>query len=480
MQLWPRASLVRRIVLALLAAFLLVWAVLLVNEYATFKRQQWRQDGLGRVAQILVAALEFDDEERARIVLAASETQYNLWRRQGPLADAGDILLLLEKADGTPVYASIPARGRRIPGAGSGPESVEIDARAYRSLVHTTPRWRLQLLEPAIEDMDILQLLSSDLLPSLLIAFPFVLLPLWIAVRRGLSPLRVFAAQVAARDPNDFSPLEPQLRYAELQPLSIAFNDLLAKTRHGIARERAFVQDAAHELRTPLAVVAAQAHVLANAVDDGQRRQAQSALEQSVTRASHLVRQLLTLAALESGATRAVQGTDLVQTTREILIVAMAAARAKNIDIALESTDRLEANLDTVAFHSVLENLLANAIAYSPEGARVVVGLEREGEWLRLRVADNGPGIAAEELPHIFDRFYRGRAVTVRGSGLGLAIVRQAVNNMGGAIEALPGLDGRGTAFEVRWPLARQMPSAKEPLEKPVPPKEMAAPIHEK
>lgn len=453
MQFWPRASLVRRIVLALLAAFLLVWAVLLVNEYATFKRQQWRQDGLGQLAQILVAALDFDDMEQARIVLAASETQYNLWRRQGPLADAGDILLLLEKADGTPVYASVPVRERRIPGADSGSESVEIDARAYWSLVHTTPRWRLQLLEPAIEDTDILRLLSSNLLPSLLIAFPFVLLPLWIAVRRGLSPLRVFAAQVAARDPNDFSPLEPQLRYAELQPLSVAFNDLLVKTRHGIARERALVQDAAHELRTPLAVVAAQAYVLVNAVDDGQRRQAQSALEQAVTRTSHLVRQLLTLAALESGATRTVKGTDLVQTAREILIVATTAARAKSINIALESADQLKANLDIAAFHSVLENLLTNAIAYSSEGAHVLVSLEREGEWLRLRVADNGPGIAAEELPHIFNRFYRGRAVTALGSGLGLAIVQQAVDNMGGAIKVLPGLDGRGAAFEVRWPL---------------------------
>jgi two-component system sensor histidine kinase QseC len=457
MQLWPRASLVRRIVLVLLAAFLLVWAVLLVSEYATFKRQLWRQDGLGQLAQILIAALDFDDVERARIVLAASETQYNLSRRQGPLADAGDILLLLlEKADGTPVYASAPARGRRIPSADSGSGSVEIDARAYWSLIHTTPRWRLQLLYPVIEDMDILQFLSSELVPSLLIAFPFVLLPVWIAVRRGLSPLRVFVAQVAERDQNDFSPQELQLRYAELQPLSIAFNDLLAKTRHGIARERAFVQDAAHELRTPLAVVAAQAHVLANAVDDGQRRQAQSALEQSVTRASHLVRQLLTLAALESGATRTVQGTDLVQTAREILIVAMAAARAKNIEIVLESADRLEDNLDTEAFHSVLENLLANAIAYSPEGAHVMVSLESEGEWLRLRVADNGPGITAEELPHIFDRFYRGRSVAVCGSGLGLAIVQQAVDNMGGAIEVLPGLDGRGAAFEVRWPLGVQ------------------------
>jgi two-component system, OmpR family, sensor histidine kinase QseC len=453
MRLWPRPSLVGRVVLALLAALLLVWAVLVVKEYAAFREDTQRHEALQQVTDALAASLYFSDAERARIVVAASETQYNLLRHRGPLADPGDILLLLEWGDGTPVYASPALQGQRIPAKADLPDVVTVGTRAYWSVVRETPYWRLQFLEPTIEDSIVLRLLSGELLPSILIAFPLVLLPLWIAVRRGLRPLRAFAAGVVARDADDFSPLKLHLKHAELQPLATAFDSLLEKARQGIDRERVFVQNAAHELRTPLAVVAAQAHVLVNTADDEQRRHAQLALEQAVTRASHLVQQLLALATLEGGGKRKVEEVDLVALTREIIIAASPAATAKDIDVSLESPDSMTLRLDSAAFYSVLENLLANAIAYCPKGAQVTVSLALDGKGVRLRVADNGPGIASEELPRIFDRFYRGRTVSARGTGLGLAIVRQAVLTMSGMIEVRPGPGGKGAEFEIRWPL---------------------------
>jgi two-component system, OmpR family, sensor histidine kinase QseC len=161
-----------------------------------------------------------------------------------------------------------------------------------------------------------------------------------------------------------------------------------------------------------------------------------------------------TLAALEGGAARQARPVDLVGISRDVLIASAPAAAARNIAIALDSADRVDAELDAATFHSVLENLLANAIAYSHEGSEVVVSLDRDGERVRLRVADNGPGIAEPDMPHLFERFYRGRGVTAGGSGLGLAIVRQAVDNLGGEIGIGKGLNGQGVAFDVRWPRA--------------------------
>jgi two-component system, OmpR family, sensor histidine kinase QseC len=453
MRLWPRPSLVGRVVLALLLAFLLVWCVLVIKEYAAFQHDVEDHAALRAAADAMIASLSFEDAEHARTVVAASETQYNHLRLHGPIPDLGDVLMLLEASDGTPVYASSEIQGRRIPSGVESPGTVTVGTRVYWSVIREERHWRLQLLEPTIENGRVLRLLSEELLPSILIAFPLVLLPLWIAVRRGLMPLRTFAASVSARDVNDFSPLGLSLKHAELQPLARVIEGLLEKARRGIERERAFVQNAAHELRTPLAVVAAQAHVLVNAVDGEQKQLALSALELAVTRASRLVQQLLILATLEGGKKRAIEDVDLVAVARQILIAANAEAMAKKIDITLDSPECLLLPFDAAVFYSVLQNLLANAIAYSQEGAQVVATLAGEGAHLFLRVADNGPGIAADELPYVFERFYRGRTVTARGSGLGLAIVRQAVLVTGGTIKTSPGLDGSGIAFEVQWPL---------------------------
>ncbi|GAB6044302.1 sensor histidine kinase [Endothiovibrio diazotrophicus] len=452
MRPWPRPSLAGRVVLTLLMAFLLVWAALLVHEYLDFKDDARHLKTLTQAAKSLAAALDFDDAARARIVLEATERLVNASRRSGPVPEASDMLWLLERAGGAPVYASRPLLERRIPRGGEGRERVRVDGRDYWSVVYTTRDWRMQLLEPVIGDRDALAILGSDLLPYLVIAFPLVLVPMWLAVQRGLAPLRRFVARVEARPAGDFLPFEEDLKYAELLPLGRAFDALLARTRQGIARERAFVQDAAHELRTPLAVISAQGHVLLRATDDAQRHQAEAALEQAVARASRLVGQLLTLASLEGGGGTPPRSVDLVALSRDLLIAVAPLTAAKRIEIALDSPDRIDTCLDAAAFHSILENLLANAAAYCQEGAQVWVKLSKEGGFIRLRVADNGPGIAPEERSKLFERFHRGRGATTRGSGLGLAIVRQAVGNLGGTVRVDAGADDHGTAFDVSWP----------------------------
>jgi signal transduction histidine kinase len=453
---WWRPSLVRRVVVALLAAFLLVWGVLISIDYLEYRNGARRSAGLELLAGNIAESLPARDDGQATAVVRAAGMQYNRLRKIGAPAGVGELLLVLERRDGTLLHASPGARGWRIPAAAPYPERQFINGQEHWSAVRESGGWRLLVLEPVIDDTLIVRLLGGELLLPLLIAFPLVLIPLWLAVRRGLRPLHQLAAQVEARDPGDFTPLSLRLEHAELQPLVTAFNHLLATARRGIERERAFVQDAAHELRTPLAVVDAQAHLLARSTDPAQRDEARQALERAVQRASHLVHQLLTLAALEGGNRRSERRGDLVGIARDIVIAATPTASAAAIEVALESPERLETMLDPSAFHSVLGNLLDNALAYCPTGSRVTItlALERDGarECLRLSVVDNGPGVSDEEMPRLFERFYRGLGVVAGGSGLGLAIVQQAVKCMDGRLSVARGEEGRGLAVTAWLP----------------------------
>lgn len=453
---WWQPSLVRRVVFALLAAFLLVWCALVAVDYLAYRRGVEHREVLEQLTRNIAESLPADDAGQAVAAVKAAELQYNRLRQSSTSLEVGKLLFRLARQDGVPLYASVAA-GEGIPETTPGPVRVAVAGRDYWSAVQTAGNWRLQLLEPVIDDTLIVRLLGGDLLQPLLIAFPLVLLPLWLAVRRGLQPLRRLVGVIEARDPGDFRPLSLSLKYAELQPLLEAFNHLLATARQGIERERAFVQDAAHELRTPLAVVGAQAHLLANASDPAQQAQARQALERAVQRTSHLVHQLLTLAALEGASTGDGQRVDLVEITRDMLIAAAPAAAAKGIEIALDSPDQLDVTLDKSLFHSILGNLLDNALAYCPAGSLVSIGLRIEAgpkrEGIRLVVSDNGPGIPDDELPRLCERFYRCSSASVSGSGLGLPIVQQAVSRLDGELSLNNGPEGRGLVVEVLMPV---------------------------
>jgi two-component system sensor histidine kinase QseC len=259
---------------------------------------------------------------------------------------------------------------------------------------------------------------------------------------------------VAVRDAADLSPLGVTARHAELKPLVASFDSLLAQLRAHVQRERAFVQDAAHELRTPMAAIAAQAHVLTHTPDEGDRREAGAALDHALERASHLSRQLLDLAALDDTHPRAAQPADLVVLTQNVLASAAPQALALGLELSLDAPERLPCVIDRVAFESVLQNLVDNALRYVPADGRVAVALrEAEGRaW--LSVADDGPGIPCDQRERAFERFWRGEAqADVAGSGLGLAIVRQAAGRLGGHVRIEDGIDGRGVAFVLSLPV---------------------------
>lgn len=445
-------SLARRVVWALLWAFLIVWCVLIGIDYWSFKVATLDRQALRSAAQALADSLDESSATEAAMIVKATEVQFNRSRRDSGLEGIGDLMFSLQgPGAGRVLYASKGLAGWPIPPDAGASHPISVAGRAYWSVRKETARWHLLVLEPVVSDGLLLRWLSREQLVPMLVAFPLVLLPLWLAVRRGLMPLRDLAAHIASRNPSDVSPLGLDLRYAELRPLVVAFDQLLARARQGIARERAFVQDAAHELRTPLAVVTAQAHALVGSTGPDSKSEAKAALERAVDRASHLVHQLLTLARVEGGAPRREQTVNLVEVTRQVLIAAAPSAAERDTEVSLDSPDRLDATLDVESFHSIVDNLLRNALAYCQAGARVELRLTLQGQRVRLDVRDDGPGISPGDVPQLFERFHRGRSAQSSGTGLGLAIVRQAAQALGGTVALQAGIDGRGAGFVVEF-----------------------------
>lgn len=192
--------------------------------------------------------------------------------------------------------------------------------------------------------------------------------------------------------------------------------------------------------------------------NEHKRTQAQAHMEEAIARTSHLAQQLLDLAALDEAQRPAPRDLDVVQWLRAALAHAAPQAMTRRIELSLDAPHSLPARLDLPALESIAHNLIDNAVRYVHEGGNVAVTLHHQAGMLHLAVQDDGPGIAASERQHVFERFYRGLGHAANGSGLGLAIVRQAALRMGGHVQVGAGLDASGlccVGFYVSFPLER-------------------------
>lgn len=453
-----KPSLGKRLILALLMAFALVTVALIAQDYWSVRTEFAAATDSALVSQIKQVGRTLDrftQRNEVEAILRAMQWHANELRHMQNLE--GDLLVELNDTAGHPIWPAVPTVPHAVPRQGQSIE--QIGGRRYRVAQIATRHGNLVMAEPYPGDWRVLQLLLGNLWPSLLIAFPLVLLPLWLAVRQGLKPLRRLSALLMHRTAQDLSPLNLDLKYTELQPVIGAFNALLDKLHHHVQRERAFVQDAAHELRTPMAVIAAQAHLLATAADEMQRHQAKGALEGAIERASHLAQQLLALASLDDAQTHAIRPVNLPHLLQQMLAQTMPLAQQRQMEIELDAPDELHAQLHVTAFQSVLGNLIDNALKYGRDGGRILVTLRHRGTALHLTVADDGPGIPANQHPFVFERFVRGGQDQVKGTGLGLAIVMQGARRLDGRVRLMPGLNGQGVGFEVSWPHNETSPS---------------------
>ena len=248
---------------------------------------------------------------------------------------------------------------------------------------------------------------------------------LYTGVGRALQPLQRLRNQIARRSPKSLKPMRAEQAPMELKPVIDAINDLLRKLDVALEREKQFTADAAHELRTPLGALKAQAQVALRESDAERRSVALQNLVLGVERATHLVNQLLTIARLDPGRTELRDSSfALVPGLEEVLADLAPEAQERGVELRLErACDGVAVKGDKVLIQTMLRNIVHNAIVYAPEKVGAVTVHARLVEnGCRISVIDNGPGIPKTERERVFDRFYRIPGNSSFGAGLGLSI----------------------------------------------------------
>jgi signal transduction histidine kinase len=285
----------------------------------------------------------------------------------------------------------------------------------------------------------------------LLLLLPLLAAAIVWVIRGSLSPLRRIVADVQRRDVHTLAPIAAIPVPQEIAPLIDALNRLLQRLQAAFLTQRAFVADAAHELRSPLTAVRLQLQLLDRAPDEPARLEARSALGAAVDRAIYLVEQLLTLARNEPRAS----GDELTAVALEAAAAdgiadSHALAVARGLDLSLEAASGVLIQGDREALRVLVRNLVDNAVRHTPQGGRVQVRVRQAGDAALLEVIDTGPGIPAADRERAFDRFYRRASAPEGGSGLGLAIVRAIAERHGAEVD-LSDAAGGGLHVTVRF-----------------------------
>lgn len=325
----------------------------------------------------------------------------------------------------------------RLHSANAPPHRMSDEEKGFSDSVIDGKRWRVfsawddsgEFLIQVAERADVREELAGDiaggLLQPLLFGLPVLALLLWIAVARGLRPLDTLATEIGRRDADALTLLDSTAAPREVLPLIQRLNHLFQRIDATIRRERRFTADAAHELRTPVAAIKAQAQVARNATADAERMRALDNAILGCDRAAHLIEQLLTLArvdALDAGAKEPCELRELASG-----VIAALAPSALARDVRLELAEGQE---QTVAgspdlLRALLRNLIDNAVRHTPAGTTVRVSITPEHRAVRLSVCDDGPGLPPQELSRLTERFYRPADAASEGSGLGLSIVKR-------------------------------------------------------
>lgn len=359
----------------------------------------------------------------------------------------GTVILQIWSRDGRLLASTWPIPGATLQ-TREGFRNVAFDDHAWRVYTAAAVSPRVQVLQSgSFRDRVILDsaLKSAEPIAWLI---PFTALILWLAVWLALRPMNRLIQAIAVQDERSLTPLSSRRVPAEIKPLIISMNDLLARLKSAFAAQQRFVQDAAHELRTPLTALKLQLENLRPQVAGDQAAR----LDAGIQRMQRLVEQLLKLAYQEADSRIAeLISTDLAQVLRQSITELVPLAEARDIDLGLVASEPCEVHADARDLRTVFDNLLDNALRYTPPGGRVDVSLKQVEGRPQVEFLDTGPGIPPELLQRVFDRFYRILGTGVEGSGLGLAIAQGAANRAGLLIELSNRGDHGGLAARVRF-----------------------------
>lgn len=272
-----------------------------------------------------------------------------------------------------------------------------------------------------------------------------------ILVRRTLEPVKRITR--TARSIEESSNLNRRVDYKgpkdEIGQLANTFDDMIERLDKAFESQKHFIADASHELRTPLTVIQGNLDLLKRNMSEEDRRESLRAIESETRRMTKIAGDLLLLADIESGQALKLETVSLKELVAEE--IRRAQLLAGNRKVVAGRVESLSVKGDSYKLNQVLSNLVDNAIKYTPDTGTITLSAFRDGDWAHLEVADTGIGIAAENLPNLFDRFYRvdkARSRAKGGTGLGLAIVKGIVEQHGGKV-TVASEQGQGSTFTV-------------------------------
>ena len=297
----------------------------------------------------------------------------------------------------------------------------------------------------------VITILALILLPVLVLITAVVG---WLIARRAFLPVRQITDTVDAISDGEDLTARIGLRRGrdEIHKLAATFDRMFDRLEQSFNSEKRFASDASHELRTPTAVILAECeYAKQNAKSAEDYAESIEVIERQAKRMSELITKLLSITRMDQGTHQAAFERANLSELAEIVTDETAMAAGKAVELKKEIDGGVYANIDVGLMTRLVQNLVENAIKYTPEGGHVTVSLRREGDALALAVADDGIGIAKKDLPHIYDRFWQADASrgADSGSGLGLSMVKQIAEAHGGRMD-VKSAPGRGSTFTYR------------------------------
>ncbi len=333
----------------------------------------------------------------------------------------------------------------------------QFEGKVWRTYGTETDEFIIQVSQPQKARIRFVREMAMHLLFPLLSLIPVVGLFIWLAVGRSLTPLNDISRAITKRSAISLEPIAEENIPMEIKSLVQELNELLVRLNISLEAQRSFTADAAHQLRTPLTALQLQLGNLKRAKSDLEREHNVAKLQDGIDRATHVVQQLLTLARVEPNAMEAQkEPIDLAQLTQEVVKQHAEMAVEKNIDLGMSRSESVVMPGSGENLRILLENLLGNALRYTPVGGKVNVNVYAEAGDAVVEVQDNGPGIPENSREQIFERFFRVLGTEVEGTGLGLSIAQNIVQQHGGIIRVESGIDGMGAGFIVTFPLSER------------------------
>ena len=301
---------------------------------------------------------------------------------------------------------------------------------------------------------DLIGEVFEGLITFFIVLVPVLMITMWFAINRGLQSLHSLSSQIQSRGAEKLDSISESNAPLEIRTITNALNQLLSRLGNALARERQVVSDAAHELRTPLAAVKLHAELASKANNAEDRKLSIKNVLAGISRTTHLVNQLLTLARLNPESFGGELKThNIKQLVNEEIALQIPLAEEKQIELCFSEMDDVSGRVDQTTFHLLVGNLLGNAINYTQTRGRIRLKLYSQSDIFTVIVEDNGPGIPMAERDRVLDRFYRLQNHTQTGCGIGLSIVRQIVEWHHATLSLEDADEGQGLKVSVSFPV---------------------------